>query len=279
LTVVSLSRGDGVTVLDLDRIRTDGGTQPRDHINVDVAKRYADDLVDGATFPPVTVFFDGADYWLADGYHRVTAYGSLGLAEVPVDLRQGTRRDAVLYSVGANATHGYPRSNDDKRQAVMTLLRDDEWSQWSAREIARRCAVSVDFAARLKNQHEASLSSNDSDPPAVRTYTTKHGTVTTMKTEAIGRRAAGQGEVWVQTDVEDFAPTGQSPDFPAAPRFPPAHARPAEHIRVLIEDLDKALVLTPAQAAAATGGDTARFAQQIARCADWLTEFLEELAP
>lgn len=77
--------------------------------------------------------------------------------------------------------------NADKRRAVMTLLRDEEWGKWSAREIARRCVVSHDFASRLKNERdERSLSSGDSEPVA-RTYTTKHGTQATMRTENIGR--------------------------------------------------------------------------------------------
>ena len=27
-------------------------------------------MVEGAEFPPLIVFFDGATYWLADGFHR-----------------------------------------------------------------------------------------------------------------------------------------------------------------------------------------------------------------
>lgn len=77
-------------------------------------------------------------------------------------------------SVGANA---------DKRHAVMTLLRDEEWAQWSDREIARRCAVSKSFVSNMR----PSLSTNASEAPA-RTYTNKHGTTTTMNTQNIGRR-------------------------------------------------------------------------------------------
>src|ERR1700722_14805947 len=62
------------------------------------------------------------------------------LAEMHV-IRQGTRRDAVLFSVGANASHGLRRTNDDKRRAVMTLLSDSEWRKWPLRKIARRCGV------------------------------------------------------------------------------------------------------------------------------------------
>lgn len=65
------------------------------------------------------------------------------------------------------------RTNADKRRAVETLLRDEEWKKWSDREIARRCGVDNSFASRVRE----SLLPNNSD----RTYRTKHGTVTTMK--------------------------------------------------------------------------------------------------
>ena len=37
--------------------------------------------------------------------------------EISAEMRDGTWRDAVLYSVGANAAHGLPRTNEDKRRA------------------------------------------------------------------------------------------------------------------------------------------------------------------
>ncbi len=57
-------------LLPLDKLRLDGDTQPRDHINEDVVKQYVEDMVADAKFPPVTVFVDGSDHWLADGFHR-----------------------------------------------------------------------------------------------------------------------------------------------------------------------------------------------------------------
>ena len=54
------------------------------------------------------------------------AAGSLGLTEIEAEIRDGTRRDAILYAVGANSDHGMKRSNRDKRNAVMTLLKDPE---------------------------------------------------------------------------------------------------------------------------------------------------------
>lgn len=104
----------------------------------------------GAVFPPVTAFYDGSHYWLADGFHRLSAALELDYVKITADIRQGTRRDAVLYSIGANATHGLSRTNADKRRAVERMLHDEEWRGWSDREIARRCAVSNRFVSNLR---------------------------------------------------------------------------------------------------------------------------------
>jgi hypothetical protein len=139
---VTLAMGPQVMGLSIAAIRLDGGTQPRAGIDQAVVEDYANDMeANGAEFPPVQVVYDGADYWLWDGFHRLHARKRNSLYTVPAIVRQGTRRDAVLLSVGANATHGSRRTSEDKRRAVETLLRDPEWSQWSDREIARRAAV------------------------------------------------------------------------------------------------------------------------------------------
>lgn len=134
----------------LDSIRLDGGTQPRTSINEAAVAEYAEAYADGHALPELVVFFDGTDYWLADGFHRFHAARRAGLSELVVNLKQGTQREAILYSVGANATHGLRRTNDDKRKAVRTLLDDAEWSKLSDREIARRCCVTQPFVSSLR---------------------------------------------------------------------------------------------------------------------------------
>lgn len=138
------------SALPIDKIKLDGGTQSRADINKAVVEEYASIIRDGTDFPPVTVFFDGKKHWLADGFHRVAAYRQAGALEIPTAVHQGTRRDAVLFSVGANAAHGLRRTNDDKRRAAMTLINDKEWSLWSDREIARRVGVSHQFVSSLR---------------------------------------------------------------------------------------------------------------------------------
>ena len=169
-------------------IRTDGGTQPRATINQLTVAEYAEDMRSGDHFPPVLVFWDGGDYWLADGFHRLLAAQSLELPAIAVDIRRGTRRDAILYSVGANAHHGLRRSNVDKRRAVLMLLQDREWSRYSNNRIAKLCFVSADLVNRLR------LSLNDSLSERQRIYQTKHGTVSTMDTTNIGRHRKSLSE-------------------------------------------------------------------------------------
>lgn len=173
-------------ILKTSLLRTDGGTQPRELINPQVVREYADDMLAGAAFPPVVAFYDGSDYWLADGFHRVAAYKTVDYSEIPVIVHQGTQRDAVLYSVSANGQHGLRRTNEDKRRAVMRLLNDAEWSAWSNVEIAKRCNVSEGFVRSLRIVR--------GDPAPERTYTTKHGTTATMQTANIGRKPESRPE-------------------------------------------------------------------------------------
>lgn len=176
------------TTLRLSDIRTDGGTQPRARLAEEIVDAYAEDMDEGAQFPPVVVFHDGHDYWLADGFHRIWAAKQVGLAEFAADIKQGTRRDAILYSVGANTAHGLHRTNDDKRRAVKTLLEDAEWVRWSDREIARHCNVGHPLVAQIRIRVLTGINSSENGNALTeRAYTTKHGTTATMQTANIGK--------------------------------------------------------------------------------------------
>ena len=176
-----------LTSVKISDIRTDGDTQNRCEFDRDLVSEYSRAMHGGAVFPPMLVFFDGTHYWLADGFHRHAACVDIGLEFVDVEVREGSLRDAQLYSFSANANHGKRRTNADKRRAVQTMLGDAEWSQLSDREIARICQVSNDFVSRQRK--ESSLSLNDSENSKERTYTTRHGTEAKMNTAKIGKKA------------------------------------------------------------------------------------------
>lgn len=120
----------------LKDIRLDGGTQPRAGINEEVVADYTQAILRGDEMPPLVVFWDGVNRWLADGFHRHHAHAAAGTMEVEVKQHTGTKRDAILFAVGANAHHGLRLSNEDKRRSIRMLLEDPEWSQWSDRKIA-----------------------------------------------------------------------------------------------------------------------------------------------
>lgn len=141
-------------------IRRDGGTQIRTSINDDVVEQYVEDIDE---LPPVVVYYDGIDRWLADGFHRVAAHERAGKLLIKAEVRAGTRREAVLAAVSANrgAGFGLIRTSADKRRAVETLLRDEEWSTWSDREIARRAGVGHSFVSVVRGELSTADSSKE----------------------------------------------------------------------------------------------------------------------
>jgi hypothetical protein len=175
-------------------IRLDKDLQSRAYINEDTVAEYAEHMLDGAKFPPVTLFFDSVYYWLADGYHRYYGYKKAGIEDIEIEVINGTRRDAILYSLGANSKHGLPRSNDDKRKAVMTLLDDMEWCEWADREIARVCGVSSMTVGRIKKSLQI-------DKPSEKKYI-KDGVEKVMKTDNIGKEVTSlkPAEVFIEDD-------------------------------------------------------------------------------
>lgn len=146
--------------LDIAELRRDGGTQPRAAMDRTAVAEYADAIKAGAEMPPIVAFYDGTSYWLADGFHRVSALGLAGKRSALVVVHQGTKRDAVLYSVGTNAAHGLRRSSADKRRAVETLLSDEEWGGKSDRWIAKACAVSHPFVAKVRAESGGNASAS-----------------------------------------------------------------------------------------------------------------------
>lgn len=152
---------------------------------------YAEQLQNGAEFPPVTVFFDGVVYWLADGFHRYHSHRQAGRDTIGVDVHEGSLRDAILYSVGANSEHGLRRTNEDKRKAVETMLtneavsKDEKGDPWSNCSIARLCRVSEFLVRRSRESHTSIKSKYDSEQ---RTFIhPKTGKPAVMNTAKIGK--------------------------------------------------------------------------------------------
>lgn len=144
-------------VLNLAAIVIDKGTQSRAQISEETVTDYAEAMSAGDQFPAITVFHDGVDYYLADGFHRLHAVKRLGKTSIQANVEQGTLRDAILFSLGANNNHGLRRSNADKRKCVRTLLEDFEWGEMSVTEMAHLCAVSPQLVTAVKQEMEGGV--------------------------------------------------------------------------------------------------------------------------
>lgn len=182
-------RAAGPVEVPAGKIKMNGGTQMRAGTDDATVFEYGQAMIAAngwGNFPAVIAYHDGKDYWLADGFHRVAAFLESFpdlKRTIPVEVRAGTRRDAVLHAAGANASHGLRRTNQDKRRAVETLLRDEEWGKWNNSEIARRCIVSESLVRTLRD----SIFVSNEDKPTER-LVTRGGTTYTQNTANIGSK-------------------------------------------------------------------------------------------
>ncbi|CAB4131256.1 hypothetical protein UFOVP124_70 [uncultured Caudovirales phage] len=148
--VLKIKRPGRIGPVKLASLILDPDCQPRVTIDPALVAEYRDALNAGAIFDNIEVYTDGKSFWCADGFHRVMAYRSAERAQIPANIHEGTKRDAILHAVGANDQHGLRRSNADKRRAVEMLLNDEEWSQWSSNQIADQCGVSGTFVNHMR---------------------------------------------------------------------------------------------------------------------------------
>jgi hypothetical protein len=103
-------------------------------------------------FPDIVLFTDGNNYWPGDGHHRRNGFKEANVSFINAEIRYGTLREAQLYALGANAEHGLPRSDGTKRRAVLRMLDDPEWKEWSSSAIAETCKVSRQYVNRIKSE-------------------------------------------------------------------------------------------------------------------------------
>lgn len=105
--------------IELTEISIDSDLQPRAMITESVVEEYAEATSNGSSFPPITVFSDGDENWLADGYHQFHAARKAGLDKISAEFRTGTKLDALKYALSANTKHGLRRNREDRRRAVL----------------------------------------------------------------------------------------------------------------------------------------------------------------
>lgn len=131
-------------------------TEMRVTVNHLKAQQYAQEKRYGAKFPPPIVFFDPKTelMWVADGFHRTVAERLNGAKSVEVDLRKGTKIDAVVYGIEANRDQrGLPFTIGDKEKCILTLLKDKVTRHWSQCRIATLVGCADSWVGAVVKRH------------------------------------------------------------------------------------------------------------------------------
>lgn len=139
--------------VNLTAINFDSATQIRAEIDDPTVNAYAEAMAAGEKFPPATLFKDGERYIIGDGWHRLLAAQKNGDVTFPCTIGGAGRREAIRFALSANAKHGLPRSNADKRKSVEIALR--EFPKLSDRTLAEMCAVSHTTVQRIREDQVA----------------------------------------------------------------------------------------------------------------------------
>jgi hypothetical protein len=148
--IVQNPNGTMWAVVPLDLLQLEGSTQPREEINQAVVQEYQDLYERNTSMPPLTVFYDDADYWLVDGFHRFHAARQAGKKSIQCVIRQGFLEQARWFSYGVNKDHGLHRTNGDKAKAVHAALAHPKGAAMSDGAIAEHVGVSDRMVAKYR---------------------------------------------------------------------------------------------------------------------------------
>lgn len=140
---------------------------------------------------PIVVVYDGAHYYVADGFVRTRAFLQHGVKYTEADVKRGSLRDAVEWSCGANVAHGNRRKPADIRKAVVRLLSEDDWGRPSDQRIAAICKVPLATVQRIKaemiEEAEAKEEAAEAKTPVLYALTVPQTEQLTMLADALSR--------------------------------------------------------------------------------------------
>src|SRR5579871_844875 len=115
--------------------------QVRTQLDDGLVRKYARELSNGAVFPSILLANIGGGLFLIDGFHRHSAYHSLGIRQIPAIIEPMNRRQALCKAALANLANGKPLNATERRKAFRKFIRGggyrlskDKWMSY--REVA-----------------------------------------------------------------------------------------------------------------------------------------------
>jgi hypothetical protein len=163
-----------MTLLALDKIRTDGGTQVREELDEPWIAELMTLYEGGHEIEPILVVKDtDGTHWLAAGFHRLQAMRQLGLGSCEATVREGptvTVEFARILACASNK-HGKALTLGDKRRAIEMYVSTSEGTKATQAEIAQHCGVSHAFVSEVLRK------SSDQNFPHASTHEAKRAAV------------------------------------------------------------------------------------------------------
>lgn len=196
-----------VAELPVDEIDISKGIQCRvRHCDATITE-FAEQMLAGAKFPPITVYEVEGCRVLTDGHHRLLAARKAGLNSISANVHAGTYKEALRSSIQANAKLKLNFTNEDKRESVRQALAEFQ-SELSHRAIAKLCCVSPGLVDNIVLEQK------------------KVPTVGSTSTDADAQASSDTGADAVESPSEEADPEANAKHAPE--RSAPASEQPTD---------------------------------------------------
>jgi hypothetical protein len=102
---------------------------------------------------PITIWWSGSNYRVIDGHHRLEAYkqvnkaGKIKLPSIPVQLFEGSLKDALLESTRLNSKDKLPMTREDKFDRAWKLVCLEKYT---INETANVCGTGSSTISRMR---------------------------------------------------------------------------------------------------------------------------------
>ena len=124
----------------------------RHSLDTRLVQEFRDAMEMGADFPGPIVFRDGTGkIWGADGRKRAAATERRGYNDITCEVREGTRKEALLFAASGKAQDmGERRSKEDCFATFQALTAEPEWADRSGRWLSEVTGISQPMIAEFK---------------------------------------------------------------------------------------------------------------------------------
>ena len=151
----------------------DKATMSRVELSKEAIENYTDMWIDAGTGypfagPSILLFYDGSTNYIARGWHRIMSAIEAGKTEIPCEVRNGSKEDAIWFSAGCDYKHGVRKSRVDKERSVRMAIevRMRATAKVSYREIGKLCHCSRELVRKVHdNIVQESLKIKPADMP------------------------------------------------------------------------------------------------------------------